>query len=172
MRSPRIQEWVVYPFSRGSFQPKNQTGFSCIAGGFFTNWAIREAPKLMKLDLIHDPIVSISPRNVILINMSGITNKVICLINPLYPPEEEKAICMGKKKKKTLPFPCSPNHPISYILKRTNSKPPPFSLGWQLKCSPGLALRGGLSVPYFTRKADTNATDPVKGLVKQTSGIS
>ena len=24
--------------------PRNQTGVSCIAGGFFTNWAIREAP--------------------------------------------------------------------------------------------------------------------------------
>ena len=35
--SPRILEWVAYPFSR------NRTGVSCIADGFFTNWAIREA---------------------------------------------------------------------------------------------------------------------------------
>ena len=28
----------------GSSQPRNQTRVSCIAGGFFTNWAIREAP--------------------------------------------------------------------------------------------------------------------------------
>ena len=41
-RSPRILEWVAYPFSRGSSWPRNQTGVSCIAGGFFTNWAIRE----------------------------------------------------------------------------------------------------------------------------------
>ena len=41
--SPRILEWVAYPFSRGSSQPRNWTGVSCIAGGFFTNWAIREA---------------------------------------------------------------------------------------------------------------------------------
>ena len=41
--SPRILEWVAYPSSRGSSQPKNPTGVSCIAGGFFTNWAIREA---------------------------------------------------------------------------------------------------------------------------------
>ena len=40
--SPRILEWVGYPFSRGSSQPRNQTGVSCIAGGFFTNWAIRK----------------------------------------------------------------------------------------------------------------------------------
>ena len=42
--SPRILEWVTYPFSRGSSQPRNWTGVSCIAGRFFTNWAIREAP--------------------------------------------------------------------------------------------------------------------------------
>ena len=35
-------EWIAYPFSRGSSLPKNQTGVSCIAGRFFTNWAIRE----------------------------------------------------------------------------------------------------------------------------------
>ena len=41
--SLRILEWVNYPFSRGSSRPRNQTGVSCTAGGFFTNWAIREA---------------------------------------------------------------------------------------------------------------------------------
>ena len=40
---PRILEWVANPFSRGSSRPKNRTGVSCIAGGFFTNWAIRKA---------------------------------------------------------------------------------------------------------------------------------
>ena len=38
-----ILEWVAISFSRGSSRPRNQTGVSCIAGGFFTNWAIREA---------------------------------------------------------------------------------------------------------------------------------
>ena len=41
--SPRILEWVAYPFSSGSSRPRNQTGVSCIAGRFFTNWGIREA---------------------------------------------------------------------------------------------------------------------------------
>ena len=40
--SPRILEWVAYPFSRGSSQPRNRTGVSCTAGGFFTNCVIRE----------------------------------------------------------------------------------------------------------------------------------
>ena len=41
--SPRKLEWVVYPFSSGSSQLRNRTRVSCIAGKFFTNWAIREA---------------------------------------------------------------------------------------------------------------------------------
>ena len=42
--SPRILEWVVYPVSRGTSQPRNQAGISCIAGGFFTSWTTSEAP--------------------------------------------------------------------------------------------------------------------------------
>ena len=41
--SPRIPEWVAYPFFSRSSWPRNRTRVSCIAGGFFTNWAIREA---------------------------------------------------------------------------------------------------------------------------------
>ena len=33
----RILEWVAFPFSRGSFWPRNQTRVFCIAGRFFTN---------------------------------------------------------------------------------------------------------------------------------------
>ena len=43
--SPRILERVAYPFSRGSSWCRNWTRVSCIAGGFFTNWAIRETLK-------------------------------------------------------------------------------------------------------------------------------
>ena len=42
-RSPRILEWVAYPFSSGSFWSRNRTGVFCMAGGFFTSWAIRKA---------------------------------------------------------------------------------------------------------------------------------
>ena len=35
--SPRILEWVAYPFSSRSSRPRNQTWVSCIARGFFTN---------------------------------------------------------------------------------------------------------------------------------------
>ena len=41
--SPGILEWVAFPFSRGSFQPRDYTQVSHIAGGFFTSWATRGA---------------------------------------------------------------------------------------------------------------------------------
>ena len=47
--NPIILEWAAYPFSRGSSQPRNQTGVSCIAGKFFFSWTIREALILMSL---------------------------------------------------------------------------------------------------------------------------
>ena len=41
----RIQEWISISFFRGSSWPRDQMHISCvscIAGGFFTHWAIRE----------------------------------------------------------------------------------------------------------------------------------
>ena len=57
MGSARILEWVAYPFSRGSSWLRNWTRVSCITGGFFTNWAIREAPQNQAL--FHRPILSL-----------------------------------------------------------------------------------------------------------------
>ena len=36
----RILEWTAIPFSRGSSRPRDRTLVSCIAGRFFTVWAI------------------------------------------------------------------------------------------------------------------------------------
>ena len=41
--SPKILEWVACLFSSGSSWPRNWTRVSCIAGEYFTSWAIREA---------------------------------------------------------------------------------------------------------------------------------
>ena len=38
-----ILEWVAVLFSREASHPRDQTQVSCTAGGFFTNWATREA---------------------------------------------------------------------------------------------------------------------------------
>ena len=43
----RILEWVAFPFSRDlpnpGIKPRDQIQVSCIAGRFFTTWAVREA---------------------------------------------------------------------------------------------------------------------------------
>ena len=39
----RILQWMAFPFSRGSSQPREQTQISHIAGRFSTRWATREA---------------------------------------------------------------------------------------------------------------------------------
>ena len=43
--APQTMEFSqpTFPFSRGSFQPRDQTQVSYSAGGFFTSWATREA---------------------------------------------------------------------------------------------------------------------------------
>ena len=47
----RILEWVDFPFSRGSSWPRDRIRVSCFAGGFFTSWALREAPSVIILNL-------------------------------------------------------------------------------------------------------------------------
>ena len=38
-----LMQWVAFPFSRVSSQSRDQPQVSCIAGGFFTSWATKEA---------------------------------------------------------------------------------------------------------------------------------
>ena len=48
----RTLEWVAYPFSVGSSQPRDQTKVSHIAGHFFSVWATREGQMDPKLSFI------------------------------------------------------------------------------------------------------------------------
>ena len=54
----RILEWVAFPFSKGTSQPRDRTQLSHIAGGFFTTWAMREV--LTSSDRINQIIPSYS----------------------------------------------------------------------------------------------------------------
>ena len=63
--SPRILEWVAYPFSSGSSQPRNWTGVFCITGGFFTNWAIKEAPFLNYIEITYLCVSSVLLYNIL-----------------------------------------------------------------------------------------------------------
>ena len=68
--SPRILEWVAYPFIRSS-RPRNWTRVSCIAGRFFTNWAIREAKAVPKLVYGRDSLFLTNPQRFIYYNGSN-----------------------------------------------------------------------------------------------------
>ena len=57
--SPRILEWIAYPFFRGSSQARGWTRFSCIAGGFFTA-ELPEKPFLIVLVCISLPDLGIN----------------------------------------------------------------------------------------------------------------
>ena len=78
--SPGILEWLAYPFSRRSSRPRNWIGVSCIAGGFFTNWAIREVLGMVQ-PLVYPNMYSINMAESILplstLNPSG--NEVISM---------------------------------------------------------------------------------------------
>ena len=51
----RILEWVIFPFSKGSSQPRDWTQVSCIVGEFFTSWATRETWKYWSRQPIRSP---------------------------------------------------------------------------------------------------------------------
>ena len=44
VQSMKLSRSEYIAFSRGSFQPRNQTLSSCISGRFFTSWATRKYP--------------------------------------------------------------------------------------------------------------------------------
>ena len=48
----RTLEWVAFPFSKRPSQPTDWTQVSHIAGGFFTNWAMRETHSFLWLSNI------------------------------------------------------------------------------------------------------------------------
>ena len=58
----RIQEWVAISFSKGSSPRRGWTWVSCVAGGFFTNWATREYNKMYDFSQFvnHEVTVSVS----------------------------------------------------------------------------------------------------------------
>ena len=44
----RILEWVDFPSSSGSFQPRDWTQVFLMVGGFFTKWSIGEVHMITK----------------------------------------------------------------------------------------------------------------------------
>ena len=44
----RILEWVAFPFSRGSSQPRGRTQVSCMAGGFCYQLSQQGSPRILQ----------------------------------------------------------------------------------------------------------------------------
>ena len=65
----RVLEWVAFPFSRGSSQPRDWTQVSCIIGGLFTSWALKTwcfwtmvLEKTLESPLRNKKIKSVNPK--------------------------------------------------------------------------------------------------------------
>ena len=104
-RSPRILQWIAYPFSSRSSQPRNWTRDSCIAGRFFTNWAIRKAfshsvvsNSLQPHGLEHARLPCLSP------TPGACPNS--CPLNwwchPIFSSSQQLVKSMGKRNEQTL----------------------------------------------------------------------
>ena len=75
---PRILEWVAYPNSTGSSQPRNRTRVSCIADRFFTSWATRESKKKVKFKVVQSCLTLCDPMDYTILSLFKITTKSIC----------------------------------------------------------------------------------------------
>ena len=62
--SARILEWVAYPFSSGSSQPRNWTRVSCIAGGFFTTELSGKHKCLVNIGWMNEQLNQYAPKYV------------------------------------------------------------------------------------------------------------
>ena len=82
--SPRILEWVACPFSRGSSWPRNWTRVSCIAGGFFSIWDIREAILLCShLEMIYNLYYLFCNLKAFVLYFSSVSSKNVQKCNTL-----------------------------------------------------------------------------------------
>ena len=79
--SPRILQWVAYPFPGRSSWSRNWTGVSCIAGRFFTNWTIREALKLLGYKNNEGQNIQFEKVHKILSHPTVFMTKMLCRFN-------------------------------------------------------------------------------------------
>ena len=82
----RILEWVAFPFSRGSSQPRDWTQVSRIAGGCFTSWATREAPSSTSQSSFLTGPLALPPLFLLLVTFSqSRTSPIPCPWELLFP---------------------------------------------------------------------------------------
>ena len=79
--SPRMLEWVAYPFSSRSSQPR----ISCVAGKFFTSWATRESQCNSSYHLLddYDPVYSLFDVDYLSFSLKLPSERTL-LVSPFY----------------------------------------------------------------------------------------
>ena len=78
--SPRILNWVAYPFSMETSQLRNWTEVSCISGGLFTSWTTQETPYMYYIFFIHSPVEGhIGCFHILVIVNSATINTRVCV---------------------------------------------------------------------------------------------
>ena len=68
----RILEWVAFPFSRESSQPRDRTQVSHNAGGLFTSWATKEAHPSLRPEQISSPVTQHSSSEIPVLVVSSV----------------------------------------------------------------------------------------------------
>ena len=79
--SARILEWIACLFSSESSQSRNWTGVTCVAGGFFTNWAISHLPNR---NILEKPLYNTKTRMLTLIQSTNLFQIAQVLLVPLH----------------------------------------------------------------------------------------
>jgi len=117
--SPRILQWVVYPFCRGSSQPRSPTRVSFIAGGgFFTSWVTREAHSIdwflpynlnqpLSIHMWPPSCRSLPPHPAPpVVTECWVGRPVLCSSSPLAVCLTHGGVCAGLLSQFLPPFPC------------------------------------------------------------------
>ena len=106
----KILEWVAFPFSWGSSQPRDRTQVSHIPGGFFTRLATREGPFLPYYLSFLDCLLSYcTPPEYSVSLMNGLNKKFQWYINrDIISLVDANPHCISLLKKKcNRPFVCN-----------------------------------------------------------------
>ena len=124
----RILEWVAFPFSRGSSQPRDRTQVSLTANRFFTTWATRAAQEHWSGEPLPSPVHLPDPTqewNQGLLHCRWILHQLSCQGSPLYytdmpnPPWNELLFCCFTSEKS--PSLTLPN--LKHLEIRSNLRP-------------------------------------------------
>ena len=157
-KSQRTLEWVAYPFSSGSSQPRDQTVVSCIACESFTSWPIREANNIHRVDQIRnltDLESSAIPEQQILTNFPPTLSRIHPFLFALPLP----------KHSPPLPWLVGPTLPTGFPLSSLDSQASILHVTIRIIFLKGKDLHLNVSVTILLFRKNPNSFTWLKGPV-------